>query len=88
MAPIKAVDRSVQLLKELAEADAFEENVLVGTIEDPVKTVSETLTHCNTLLGHRIHDGSGAGRFEGSRSQSGPGRRLLLPARSRLTARI
>ena len=51
MAPIKAVDRSVQLLKELAEADGFEENVLVGTIEDPVKTVSETLTHCNTLLG-------------------------------------
>lgn len=51
MAPIKAVDRSVQLLKELAEAEGFEENVMVGTIEDSVKTVTETLTHCNTLLG-------------------------------------
>ena len=51
LGPIKAVDRSVQLLTELAEADGFEENVVLGEIRDEHKTVTETLTHCNTLLG-------------------------------------
>lgn len=51
LSQIKAVDRSVQLLKELAEADGFEENVQIGTIDTTVRTVTETLTHCNELLG-------------------------------------
>ena len=77
MAPIKAVDRSVQLLKELAEADGFEENVLVGTIEDPVKTVSETLTHCNTLLGTEFTMDQVLGVLKDLDLNSRPGRRLL-----------
>lgn len=51
LSQIKAVDRSVQLLQELAKAEGFEENIQIGTIETTEKTVSETLTHCNTLLG-------------------------------------
>ncbi|MBQ7890127.1 MAG: phenylalanine--tRNA ligase subunit beta [Erysipelotrichaceae bacterium] len=51
LSQIKAVDRSVQLLTELADASEFEENVMVGTIDYEQKTVTETLTHCNTLLG-------------------------------------
>lgn len=51
LSQIKAVDRSVQLLSELAEASGFEENVMVGSIDYTAKTVTETLTHCNTLLG-------------------------------------
>lgn len=51
MAQIKAVDRSVQLLKELAEADHFEENLVLGNIQHEPKQVTETLTHCNSLLG-------------------------------------
>ena len=51
LSQIKAVDRSVQLLTELADASGFEANVMVGTIDESVKTVTETLTHCNTLLG-------------------------------------
>ncbi len=47
----KAVDRSVQLLIELAQADGFEENVEFGSINYTPKVVSETITHLNTLLG-------------------------------------
>ncbi|MBR2812857.1 MAG: phenylalanine--tRNA ligase subunit beta, partial [Solobacterium sp.] len=47
----KAVARSVQLLKEYADADGFEETVFCGTDSyEPVK-VTETLTHVNDLLG-------------------------------------
>ena len=47
----KAVDRSVQLLKEYAEADELEETVVVGKKEYTPVVVKETLTHCNSLLG-------------------------------------
>ena len=51
LAQIKAVDRSIDLLKELAEADDFEETVIFGNpVYKPIKVV-ETLEHCNTLLG-------------------------------------
>ena len=51
LAQIKAMDRSVALLKELADADDFEENVLFGEINyQPIK-VKENLTHLNTFLG-------------------------------------
>ncbi len=47
----KAVDRSVQLLTEYADASGFEENVCAGDFTyEPVK-VTETLSHCNGLLG-------------------------------------
>lgn len=51
LSQIKAMDRSVQLLQELAEADGFEENVMVGCIDTENRVVTETLTHCNALLG-------------------------------------
>ena len=47
----KAVDRSVQLLQEYADASGFEETIHYGgTGYEPV-TVKETLSHCNDLLG-------------------------------------
>jgi len=47
----KAVDRSVQLLTELADASGFEETVVAGDPGyEPIR-VTETLTHCNELLG-------------------------------------
>lgn len=47
----KAVDRSVQLLKEYAEASDFEETIYVGKIQDEERVVKETLSHANELLG-------------------------------------
>lgn len=47
----KAVDRSVQLLSEYAEASGFEETIIVGNTKDEEKVVKETLTHANELLG-------------------------------------
>ena len=45
------MDRSVQLLKEYADASGFEETEIAGEeVYNPV-TVTETLTHCNSLLG-------------------------------------
>ncbi len=51
LAAIKAVDRSVQLLSSLAEARDFEETLVVGELRNPERTVTETLSHCNQLLG-------------------------------------
>ena len=51
LSQFKAVNRSVMLLTELAEASGFEENVLFGDFSYiPVK-VKETITHANNLLG-------------------------------------
>ena len=47
----KAVDRSVQLLTEYADASGFEETVIAGDPSVPEVTIKETLTHCNELLG-------------------------------------
>lgn len=47
----KAVDRSVQLLEEYAEASGFEKNVFAGELHYQPQVVVETLTHCNGLLG-------------------------------------
>lgn len=47
----KAVDRSVQLLSEYADASGFEETILCGENSYEPVTVRETLTHCNDLLG-------------------------------------
>lgn len=47
----KAVDRSVQLLREYAEADGFEKTVIAGEAGYVPQVVTETLTHCNGLLG-------------------------------------
>ena len=47
----KAMDRSIQLLKEYAEADELEETVLAGEVNYTPVVVKETLTHCNALLG-------------------------------------
>ena len=47
----KAVDRSVQLLKEYADADGFEETVSFGIEPYEPRKVTETLSHCNGLLG-------------------------------------
>ncbi len=47
----KAVDRSVQLLKEYADADGFEETVSFGIEPYEPRRVTETLSHCNGLLG-------------------------------------
>jgi phenylalanyl-tRNA synthetase beta chain len=51
MAMQKAMDRSVQLLSEYADASDFEETVKAGDFGYEPKTVVETLTHCNGLLG-------------------------------------
>ena len=47
----KAVDRSVMLLKEYADASGFEKTVIAGDPSYEPRVVKETLTHCNTLLG-------------------------------------
>jgi len=47
----KAVDRSVQLLSEYAEASGYEATVKAGDENYQPLTVVETLTHCNGLLG-------------------------------------
>ncbi|MBQ9823551.1 MAG: phenylalanine--tRNA ligase subunit beta [Solobacterium sp.] len=51
LAMMKAVDRSVQLLTEYADASGFEKTVYYGSPDIEPKTVKETLTHCNDLLG-------------------------------------
>ncbi len=50
-AQIKAMDRAVQLLSELADAQLIEETITVGEINYNLIKVSETLEHCNQLLG-------------------------------------
>ena len=51
LAQIKAMDRAVALLVELADAQGLEETVTVGNpTYEPIKVV-ETLEHCNNLLG-------------------------------------
>ncbi len=51
LAQIKAMDRAVALLIELADAQGLEETVTVGNpTYEPIKVV-ETLEHCNNLLG-------------------------------------
>ncbi|MBE6121547.1 MAG: phenylalanine--tRNA ligase subunit beta [Erysipelotrichaceae bacterium] len=47
----KAVDRSVQLLSEYADASGFEKTVIAGDNSYEPRIVKETLTHCNELLG-------------------------------------
>ena len=47
----KAMDRSVQLLSEYAEADGFEKTVIAGETGYRPQIVKETLSHCNGLLG-------------------------------------
>ena len=47
----KAMDRSVQLLEKYADASGFEKTVVVGDPHYEPKTVVETLSHCNDLLG-------------------------------------
>lgn len=47
----KAVDRSVQLLSEYADASGFEKTVIAGETGYTPQVVKETLTHCNGLLG-------------------------------------
>ena len=47
----KAVDRSVQLLEKYCNASGFEETVVAGCENYTPVTVTETLSHCNALLG-------------------------------------
>ncbi len=47
----KGVDRSVQLLMKYADASGFEATEIAGSEEYTPVTVTETLTHCNSLLG-------------------------------------
>ncbi|MBQ1477243.1 MAG: phenylalanine--tRNA ligase subunit beta, partial [Erysipelotrichaceae bacterium] len=51
LAQKKAVDRAVQLLKEYAEADGFEETVEYGSDNYTPVTVTETMSHLNSLIG-------------------------------------
>lgn len=51
MAAKKAVDRCVQLLSELADAEGFEANIEAGSNDYEPIIVKETLQHCNQLLG-------------------------------------
>ncbi|NCB33695.1 MAG: phenylalanine--tRNA ligase subunit beta, partial [Erysipelotrichia bacterium] len=51
LAMMKAMDRSVQLLSEYAGAEGFEQTVQAGEDGYQPKTVTETLTHLNGLLG-------------------------------------
>jgi phenylalanyl-tRNA synthetase beta chain len=51
LAPFKALDRAVQLLIELADADDMEETVQFGEVNHVDKPVSVTLSHVNGLLG-------------------------------------
>ena len=47
----KGVDRSIQLLEQYADASGFEATEIAGEeVYEPV-TVTETLSHCNALLG-------------------------------------
>lgn len=50
----KAMDRSVDLLERYAEADGLEKTVVYGDTHYQPKTIVETLTHCNGLLGTRF----------------------------------
>ena len=47
----KAVDRSVQLLEKYADASGFEETQIAGDPSCTPVEITETLTHCNELLG-------------------------------------
>ncbi len=47
----KAMDRSVQLLAEYADASGFEETIVAGNENYQPVVVKETLTRCNELLG-------------------------------------
>lgn len=51
MAMQKAMDRSVQLLSDYAEASGFEATVKAGDFNYEPQIVKETLSHCNGLLG-------------------------------------
>ena len=51
LAARKAVDRSVDLLTRYAEASGFESTVQYGTDGWEEKVITETLEHCNGLLG-------------------------------------
>lgn len=51
LAQQKAMDRAVQLLIELADAKELEETVEFGEVSYTPIQVSETLEHCNQLLG-------------------------------------
>lgn len=51
LAPYKALDRAVQLLVELADADDIEETVQFGEVNHVDKVVKVTLSHVNALLG-------------------------------------
>ena len=54
MAAAKAVERSTQLLVELANATELEKTVVYGQPEASLKTVSVTATHVQNLLGTPI----------------------------------
>ncbi|MBR5755608.1 MAG: phenylalanine--tRNA ligase subunit beta [Erysipelotrichaceae bacterium] len=47
----KAVDRAVQLLKELADAEGFEQTVEYGKADYEPYSITESLEHLNTLIG-------------------------------------
>lgn len=51
LAPYKALDRAVQLLIELADADDIEATVQFGDVNHVDKEVKVTLSHVNALLG-------------------------------------
>lgn len=51
LACVKAMERSVQLLMEYADATGIEETVQAGTLEDAEKQVSVTLSKVNEVLG-------------------------------------
>lgn len=51
MAMQKAMDRSVQLLSQYADASGFEKTVKAGDFNYKPQVVVETLSHCNGLLG-------------------------------------
>lgn len=51
LAQNKAMDRAVQLLIEYAEASELEETVEAGSVNYTPIQVTETLEHCNELLG-------------------------------------
>ncbi|MDD6259253.1 MAG: phenylalanine--tRNA ligase subunit beta [Erysipelotrichaceae bacterium] len=51
MAMQKAMDRSVQLLSQYADASGYEKTVKAGDFNYKPQVVVETLSHCNGLLG-------------------------------------
>ena len=53
LAQKKAVDRAVQLLIELADASDIEETVEYGKADYEPYTITETMTHLNTLIGKK-----------------------------------